>query len=80
MAGREARARREAIVGGEAIEGGEAMAGVEARAGKAFAGGEAGAGEAMVGRVSKSCNHATMRLRKNFQVLRKIWVFEPENT
>ena len=31
-------------------------------------------------RVSKSCNHATVRLRKKFQVLRKIWVFEPKNT
>ena len=31
-------------------------------------------------RVSKSCDHATVRSHKNVQVLRKIWVFEPEIT
>ena len=30
-------------------------------------------------RVSKRCNRATARLRKNFQRLRKIWVFERKN-
>ena len=31
------------------------------------------------GRVSKSCDHATVRSRKNVHELRKIWIFEPKN-
>ena len=30
-------------------------------------------------RVSKSCDRATVRLRKNVQELRKIWIFKPKN-